>query len=79
MITKRKYIEYLISTPINYTCTHLSEHLDGVSHDVISNFLKRSRITQRELWEQVKELFTDSEEACLIRHVAPLKNNQLER
>ena len=66
MITKQKYIEYLISTPINYTCTHLSEHLDGVSHDVISNFLKRSRITPREVWEQVKDLFSDSEDACLI-------------
>ena len=66
MNTKQKYIEYLISTPINYTCTHLSEHLDGVSHDVISNFLKRSRITPRELWEKVKELLIDSEEACLI-------------
>lgn len=66
MISKQNYIEYLISTPINYTCTHLSEHLDGVSHDVISNFLKRSRITPREVWERVKDLFTDSEEAYLI-------------
>lgn len=66
MITKQKYIEYLISTPINYTCTHLSAHLDGVSHDVISNFLKRSRLTPRQLWEQVKDLLTNSEESYLI-------------
>ena len=66
MITKQKYIDYLISTPINYTCTHLSEHLDGVSHDVISNFLKRSRITPREVWEQIKDLLNDDKDACLI-------------
>lgn len=49
MITKQRYIEYLISTPINYTCYNLSEHLENVSHDVVSNFLKRNRITAREV------------------------------
>jgi SRSO17 transposase len=49
-----------------YTCTHLSEHLDSVSHDDISNFLKRSRITPRQVWEPVEDLFTHSEESCLI-------------
>ena len=36
-ITKQKYVEYLISTPVNYTCTNLSDHLEDVSHDAISN------------------------------------------
>ena len=31
MITKQKYVEYLISTPINYTCANLAEHLGGIS------------------------------------------------
>ncbi|MDB6109005.1 MAG: hypothetical protein JWR69_755, partial [Pedosphaera sp.] len=26
MITKWQYIEYLLSTPRNYTCTNLAEH-----------------------------------------------------
>lgn len=66
MITKQRYIEYLISTPINYTCTNLSEHLDNVSHDVVSNFLKRGRITPRQVWELVKNLLNNSEESCLM-------------
>ncbi|MDD1608775.1 MAG: hypothetical protein LUQ18_09840 [Methylococcaceae bacterium] len=52
MITKQKYIEYLISTPINYTCTNLAEYLDTVSHDVISfvGWVERSETHQlREL------------------------------
>lgn len=49
-----------------YTCTNLSEHLDRVSHDVISNFLKRSRITPKQVWERVKDLLINSEESCLI-------------
>jgi hypothetical protein len=29
MITKRQYIEYLIRTPVNYTCSNLAEHWKG--------------------------------------------------
>ena len=56
MITKQKYVEYLVSTPINYTCSNLAEHLEGMSHDVVSDFLKRERLTARHLWELVEEL-----------------------
>ena len=41
MITKQKYVEYLVSTPINHTCTNLAEHLDGMSYDVASDFLTK--------------------------------------
>ena len=61
MNTKNRYVEYLICTPINYTCFNLAEHLDDVSHDVVSNFLKQSRITARQLWELVKRLINDTE------------------
>jgi len=66
MITKQQYVEYLISTPVNYTCTNLAEHLDGVSHDVVSNYLKRERLTARHLWELVQGLIDDNPDACLI-------------
>lgn len=66
MITKRQYIEYLISTPVNYTCSNLAEHLEGVSHDAISDYLQRERLTARGLWELVKPLLGDSEAAYLI-------------
>ena len=42
MFLKQQYIEYLIATVNNYTCTNLADHLDGeaaVSHDTISDFL----------------------------------------
>jgi SRSO17 transposase len=66
MITKRQYIEYLISTPVNYTCSNLAEHLEGVSHDAISDYLQRERLTARGLWALVQPLLKDSEEAYLI-------------
>ena len=66
MITKQKYVEYLVSTPINYTCTNLAEHLEGMSHDAVSDFLKRERLTASHLWELVAGQIEDSPDAYLI-------------
>lgn len=66
MITKQQYVEYLISTVANYTGTHLAEHLDEVSHDTITDYLRSERLTARHLWELVRGLLTDSPEAFLI-------------
>ena len=66
MITKRQYIEYLISTPVNYTCSHLAEHLEGVSHDAITDYLQRDKLTAHSLWELVQPLLKDSEAAYLL-------------
>jgi len=66
MITKQQYVEYLISTPINYTCTNLAEHLEGVSHDAVSDYLEREKLTARHLWELVEGLIDNSPDACMI-------------
>jgi hypothetical protein len=66
MITKQQYIEYLLNTPINYTCSNLAEHLEGVSHDAVSDFLQRGRITAGRLWELVEPLLNNIEDAVLI-------------
>lgn len=66
MITRAQYVEYLISTPVNYTCSNLAEHLEDVSHDVVSDYLREERLTARHLWEMVSPLLDDSPEAYLI-------------
>jgi len=66
MITKQQYVEYLISTVGNYTGSHLAAHLDDVSHDVITDYLRTERLTARGLWELVAHLITDSPEAFLL-------------
>ncbi len=65
MITKNQYIEYLLSTAINYTCSNLSEHLENVSHDIVTDFLQNQKFTPRDLWDLVKDRIDDSEEAFL--------------
>ena len=66
MITKLQYVEYLISTFGNYTGSHLAEHMDGVSHDVITDYLRSERLTSRSLWELVAPLISDGPDAFLI-------------
>ena len=66
MITKLQYVEYLISTFGNYTGSHLAEHMDGVSHDVITDYLRSERLTSRSLWELVAPLISDGSDAFLI-------------
>jgi hypothetical protein len=66
MITKLQYVEYLISTFGNYTGSHLAEHMDGVSHDVITDYLRSERLTSRSLWELVVPLISDGPDAFLI-------------
>ncbi len=66
MVTKKDYIEYLINTPINYTCTNLAEHLDDVSHDAVNDYLHRENLSARYLWEQVSPLLNDRPDAYLI-------------
>lgn len=66
MVTKRQYVEYLVSTPVNYTGSNLAKHLDGVSHDAVTDYLSRDRLTARHVWELAQQLIKDSPSAYLI-------------
>jgi hypothetical protein len=66
MITKQQYVEYLICSIGNYTGSNLAEHLDEVSHDVVTDYLSNERHTAHGLWELVSGLIQDRPEAFLL-------------
>lgn len=66
MLTKEQYIEFIISTPVNYTATHLAAHISDLSHDSVSDFLRNERITPKSVWEAAKTLINDIPESYLI-------------
>jgi hypothetical protein len=66
MITTLQYGEYLISTFGTYTGSHLAEHLDDVSHDVITDYLRSERLTSRSVWELVAPLIAGGPDAFPI-------------
>jgi hypothetical protein len=66
MITKQQYVEYLICTIGNYTSSHLAEHLEEVSHDVVTDYLRSEHLTARCLWDLVERLIQDDPDAFML-------------
>ncbi len=69
MITKQKYIEYLVShlCPRGYADqSHQPEHLEDISHDVVGDHLKRDRITARQVWGLMDGLIKNTGVSFLI-------------
>jgi len=66
LINQKQYIEYLISTPLNYTGSNLAQHLEQVSHDAVSDFLLRQDISASDLYQLVRPHLADSPDSYLI-------------
>jgi hypothetical protein len=59
-ISKLDYCQFLLSSQINYTLTHMADHLPSFSHDTINRYLRGEKLSPRLLWEQVHpSLVTD--------------------
>jgi len=52
-ISKLDYCQFLLSSQINYTLTHMADHLPSFSHDTINRYLRGEQLSPRLLWEQV--------------------------
>ncbi len=65
-MNQKYYIEYLLHTPLNYTCTNLADHSEKLSHDQVNRFLGREKFTPSQLWNFVKPHLQDSPECVLI-------------
>ena len=66
MITKKQYVEFLISTQKNSTCSYLAAHLGDVSHESVTDFLEHARFPSQHLWELVCSLIPDTSESFLL-------------
>ncbi len=53
-VTAQLYGQFLLSSQINYTCTYLAAHMEGLTHDNVQYFLKASRFAPRQIWQQVR-------------------------
>jgi hypothetical protein len=52
--TRLAYCQFLLSSQINYTLTHLAAHTAAFSHDAATRYLAGDRVTPRDLWAQVR-------------------------
>lgn len=66
MISKNEYVEYLISTPFNYTCTHMADHKEQISHDMVNRFLSQQNFQPDDLWALVEPYLIDEADSFLL-------------
>ena len=66
MVDKKKYVEYLISTPFNYTSTHMADHQEQISHDMVNRFLSRENFQPADLWTLVQAYLNDQTDSFLL-------------
>ena len=64
--TKLDYCQFLLSSQVNYTLTHLADHLQQFSHDTINRYLRRAQLRPRHLWEQVAPQLEQDDAAYLL-------------
>ncbi len=65
-VTKELYGQFLLSSQINYPCTYLADHFQGLTHDNVQYFLKSRRFTPRLVWQQVKHQIVLSPSGYLL-------------
>ncbi len=65
--SKLDYCQYLVSSQVNYTLTHLAEHLQSWSHDTINRYLGGEQLTPRLLWENARQVM-ESDSAGAFWH-----------
>jgi len=64
--SKLDYSQFLLSSQVNYTLTHLADHLQKFSHDTITRYMSGVTLRPRHLWEKVAPLLEQHEEAFLL-------------
>ena len=67
MKTSRQiYCQYLLSSQINYTCTNLADHTEGLDHNSVDRYLKDERLRPSLIWEKVKDLIVQTPDGYLL-------------
>jgi Transposase DDE domain len=64
--TRLAYCQFLLSSQINYTMTHLAAHTDAFSHDAVTRFLAGDTLGPRDLWHHVQRDLVPSPAGYLV-------------
>ena len=73
--SKLDYCQFLLSSQINYTLTHMADHLQSFSHDTINRYLRGEKLSPRLLWEQVQPRLQLDDGAYLVFDDTVLDHN----
>lgn len=62
---KERYIEFLLSTQKNHTCTYFAGHSD-LGHDQVNRFLTGAKFTSADLWGLVSPYLDDTDSSYIL-------------
>ncbi len=65
-LSKLDYCQFLLSSQINYTLTHMADHLQSFSHGTINRYLRGEKLSPRLLWEQAEPQLVLDDGAYLV-------------
>jgi hypothetical protein len=65
MFTAWDYVDGLVALEHRFSAVYMGEHM-GVSHDRITDYLRKSNSRPGQLWAQTSGLIQDSPESCLV-------------
>lgn len=60
------YCQFLVSSQINYTMTHLAAHTSAFSHDAVTRYLAGDHVTPATLWAEVRRDLVPSPAGYLV-------------
>ena len=64
--TRLDYCQFLLSSQVNYTMTHLAEHTAAFSHDAVTRYLAGDHVTPAVLWAAVEPTLVPSPSGYLL-------------
>ena len=64
--TRLDYCQYLLVSQTNYTLTNYADHHESFSHDGLTRYLRRDKLTAHLVWENVRDQVQLSEQGYVL-------------
>jgi len=78
-LSRLGYCQYLLTSPTNYTLTNFANHVDDMSHDAITRYLRVERLTPRLVWDNVRTQVVADGDGCVLFDDTVLDKNHSHR
>ena len=74
-LSRLGYCQYLLTSPTNYTLTNFADHVENMSHDAITRYLRVERLTPRLVWDNVHTQIVTHADGCVLFDDSVLDKN----
>jgi hypothetical protein len=78
-LSRLGYCQYLLTSPTNYTLTNFANHVDDMSHDAITRYLRIEHLTPRLVWDNVRTQVVAHADGCVLFDDTVLDKNHSHR